>query len=424
MEKNIRCIAYVMPAFPVASETFITTEIKAMQWRDYSILPICLEATNETCQPGDEGILMQMECVKKVSLIQVLTLFFTVIFYFFTSGWKAVIFAFEQQGIRPRSLILQGLKLAYLARKGGAQHIHAHFAWASSSTAIIAARFIGIGVSFTAHGSDVYKTPSDLHLKLQYADYSIAVCNRMKKDFHALCESAKVFVVPCGVDTYFFTPEERNEKQVSPNSSAVSELLYVGRLSETKGVDHLISALAIIPADLRPTLDIAGDGPMKAECEGLVEKLGLGDWVNFKGSVDRVWIQKKAHYYKAMVLPFCRSKTGAMDTGPLVIKEAMAMKVPIVTTDIMVNGELIDDQCATITPSSNPKRLAGALLNVCGRGGKKSLGSDRSIHLLAKAERAYKRVHKHFSSEAQALSLARLLNRNDQVEINSGSKKA
>lgn len=354
-------IAYVIPTFPVASETFITTEMKALQSQGHEVQGICFERSAETCQIGDEEISKTMIDLREVPCLSLISLIFIVILNFFSSGWKGIRFAFEQQGIRPRSLLLQGFKLAYSSHTHQCEHIHAHFALCSTATAIVAARLLGLSVSFTSHGSDVYKSPSDLSLKLQNADFSVAVCERMQNDFNHMSPYAQVYKVPCGIDMQFFNQTVGDdEKTISEKHS----LLYLGRISETKGILHLIQALAKLPHSLRPMIDIAGDGPMKAEAEKMASDMGISASLNFLGAVSRSWVQANCSGYAAMVLPFCKVEGGIMDTGPLVIKEALALKLPLLTTDIMATGEFVDARCAFISQSSNPEDLARTLLKL------------------------------------------------------------
>lgn len=349
-------IAYVIPVFPVASETFITTEMKALMGFGHEVQGMCFERTEEACQVGDEAIDSAMLDTRDVRIWMLISLFSKVFINFFSTGWRGVKFAFDQQGIRPRSLLLQGFKLAYLSHKSDCEHIHAHFALCSTATAIVAARLLGLQVSFTSHGSDVYKSPSDLALKLQNADFSIAVCKRMQIDFNNFMPSAQVFTVPCGIDMEFFRAQSAARK--------AHKLLYLGRISETKGILHLIQAVSKLPLALRPHIDIAGDGPMKQEAEQMAQDFGVSASFNFLGAVSRQWVQQCCSGYAAMVLPFCKVEGGIMDTGPLVIKEAMALKIPLLTTDIMATGEFVDADCAFISNSSDPEDLARTLLKL------------------------------------------------------------
>lgn len=354
-------ITYVIPEFPVVSETFITTEIKALIDCGHDIQPVCFYRNNESCQVGDELISEAMVDIRSVKLLSLISLIYIVFINFYSSGWKALKFTFEQQGIRPRSLFLQSLKLAYLVRQHNSTHVHAHFAQCSTATAIVAARLLGVTVSFTSHGSDVYKAPSDLLLKLQNANFSIAVCNRMQTDFHKLTSTTKIYTIPCGVDVSFFKARNGQPDIRSENSR---KLIFLGRLAQTKGILHLIIAISKLPLHLRPCIDIAGDGCLREEAEKMILDFGVSDCFTFLGSVDRNWVQNNCASYAAMVSPFCKVGNGIMDTGPLVIKEALALKLPLLTTDIMATGEFVDDTCAFICNSSDPEDLARTLLKL------------------------------------------------------------
>jgi glycosyltransferase involved in cell wall biosynthesis len=427
-ESIMKKIAYVIPVFPVASETFITTEMKALMDCGHSVQGICFELRDKPCQVGDEAIEQAIVDLRGVSLLSLKSLIFKVLIRFFRTGWKAIKFCLEQQGIRPRSLLLQGLKLAYVVDKTNCQHIHAHFALCSTATAIVAARLLGLNVSFTSHGSDVYKSPADLALKLQNADFSIAVCKRMQKDFEHFQPMARVFNIPCGVDTSFF------QRRVSGSEQ---RLIYLGRISETKGLLHLIQAMAKLPMHLRPRIDIAGDGPMRIESENMVRDFGLSSSIKFLGGVSRIWVQKYCSRYAAMVLPFCKVEGGIMDTGPLVLKEAMALKLPLLTTDIMAAGEFIDADCAFISKSSDPDDLARTLLtlllaldfisltetdihNLIPTLGRQVLEINSLANryqgeslLAEKVERAYQKVIEQFSSRQQGLALSQIFQQCD-----------
>lgn len=427
-------IIYVIPTFPVASETFITTEMKALTSCGHQVQGVCFERRSEACQVGDEAIQRSMIDIRDIKTTSLISLIFKVFFCLRKSGWRAIRFAFSQQGIRPRSLLLQGLKLAYITDKTGGEHVHAHFALSSTATAIVAARLLGLTISFTSHGSDVYKSPSDLALKLQNADFSIAVCKRMQTDFKNFSPMAKIYNVPCGIDLAFFDIHNKSSSYppLSVKQDRPKKLLYLGRISETKGVLHLIQALAKLPKHLRPSIDIAGDGPMKLESEQMVDDFGITDSVSFLGSVKRSWVQKNASNYAAMVLPFCKVEGGIMDTGPLVIKEALALKLPLLTTDIMATGEIVDSNCAFISKSSDPDDLARTLLKLLvaltyieldqvglnsmqGTLGPKVFEINTLVKhpnpyqiIEDKIERGYQKVISQFSSKQQALVLSKI----------------
>ncbi|MEP7287343.1 MAG: glycosyltransferase, partial [Chloroflexota bacterium] len=81
-------------------------------------------------------------------------------------------------------------------------------------------------------------------------------------------------IVPLGVDPILFSP--------SSETRIENRLLAVGSLSNVKGHDKLLHALAQLP-DL--SLDIVGEGPLLSELSTLAETLGVAARVTFHGAV-------------------------------------------------------------------------------------------------------------------------------------------
>lgn len=382
-------IAYLMTGFPVLSETFIGNEIRAMQKLGHEILPCSFEHLTGKAQPADIMLADQLKLLIDVPVAKVL--------------WQlsaspsrlqsAMQFVQQQQGLPKRSLLWYGARMAALVVQHQCQHIHAHFGLASAATAIVAARLANVGVSFTCHGYDIYRDPADLPLKLNSADFAVAVCDEMKADMLNLAPNCRVERVRCGVD-----PEQFDSHEVNPFNQ--KRLLYIGRLSETKGIDVLLHALANMPATVRPILDIVGDGPLYLDLLKKMIRLDLMGYVHFMGAKSSTWFYNNHHRYTALVAPFVITPQGVRDTGPLVIKEAMALRLPVITTDIPACKEMMCDQfgqalpIGEVVPSSDVMALAGCirkfmalpddLLRQMGELGREHLLENFSIHDQAK----------------------------------------
>jgi colanic acid/amylovoran biosynthesis glycosyltransferase len=373
-------IAYVLPSFPVISETFITTEIHAMARKGHEILPYCFYFEDVPCHPGDELILQKMSIIPAVRPIKLLKL----LKYIGPGMIKGVTFSHLQQGIPFKSLFYSALKLAYLVQSSGCDHIHAHFAQATAATAIVAAKILGIGVSFTGHGHDVYSGPADLMYKLQYADVSFAVCNRMQRYFEKFDGSKNIKLLYCGVNV---------SNQAVGEKALKNKILYLGRLSEIKGLFELIQAMSLIPESQRPELDIAGDGELLQQLQTAVVKYSLQAWIKFLGPVNRSWLKSVSCDYKAMVLPFCRGADGCYDTGPLVLKEAMALDLLILTSDLIAKGEFIDESSSLVFRESDAEDIAEKIIQAM------ALSEYESNQLIARAK---ERVLQLFSDDTSA----------------------
>lgn len=112
------------------------------------------------------------------------------------------------------------------------------------------------------------------------ADLVIAVSERLRQQLISVykCDPDKITVIHNAIDASKFSGiSSQNKPRI---------LLYVGRLSIQKGIDHLIRAFKIVSGEDKDVLlYIAGEGP---ELKGLIEltmDLGLQDRVIFLGRV-------------------------------------------------------------------------------------------------------------------------------------------
>ena len=125
----------------------------------------------------------------------------------------------------------------------------------------------------------------------------------------------------------------------TPGPSAGSEvrLILVGRLSPEKGIGGLLEALANLDARTRPHLVIVGDGPMRAELDQMVIRLGLTDQVTFLGRLAESETLEEIANSDALVLP------SFMEGLPIVLMEAMALGKPVIASRVAGIPELVSD---------------------------------------------------------------------------------
>jgi glycosyltransferase involved in cell wall biosynthesis len=342
-------IMYVLGAFPVLSETFVSNEIRAVRAQGDRVVPLALAPYNGSCQPEDEVFRAETLALGAIPAMPALARMIAS-----PSALRSALqFASTQTGIRPRSLLLAGARVALAARQQNCTHLHAHFALPAAATAIVAARLAGLTCSFIGHGYDVYGTPMDLKLKLECADISFATCEDMADDFHALAPTARVRVLRCGVDPDRFRPQ--------PGLPRNGRLLAVGRLVEQKGYDVLLRALAALPPEHRPVIDVVGGGELAEQLPRDAASRGVSEAINFLGPRPGGWIAENGPAYLGFVAPYCLTATGDRDTGPLVVKEALAMGLPVVASALMGLKETVTPACGRLVPQRDVPALAAAL---------------------------------------------------------------
>ncbi|WP_100914771.1 glycosyltransferase [Pseudoalteromonas spongiae] len=377
-------IAIYVPQFPVASETFVVTEIEALRAAGHKVSVITMEHLDHESDFDFDVFELKRERITTTLKGLCCTSIQGV-----ANAYKA---ASSQHAIRNLSLLYFGLQINYLIKKQQISHIHCHFMHSSLAYGIIAAKYAGISVSSVGHGHDVYVNANDLNAKLAFCDFNVAVC----QDMYNLLRNIKthsVHLLHCGVDVNKFQHYE------NPNNSTV-KLLFVGRLVDKKGIEFALNALSDIPPSKRPQLDIIGSGPKLAELVDLVNQLHLNNWVRFLGQRTSSEIIALSKQYDAFIAPFCIADNGDKDTGPVVLKEAMAMGLPTITTNIMGCTEIVDGSCGYTVPSRDSDALKQAILTFC------QLPENERIKMRNAAR---DRVNRHFNATKQGVKLSRLI---------------
>ncbi len=197
-------------------------------------------------------------------------------------------------------------------------------------------------------------------LKFSYRlDHVIAVSGSIKKDMvDAGLPPVHISVVHSGIDLERFRQqadgtEFRRELGVGPD-----ELLLgcVGALAPQKGHEHLLRAMAALsPAFPRLHLALLGEGERQEYILDEARNLGIGDRVHLAGFREEIPEANAA--FDVAVLP-----SVAGEGSPAVVKEAMAMGVPVVATRIGGVGEILENERqGLLVPPDDEAALAEAL---------------------------------------------------------------
>jgi glycosyltransferase involved in cell wall biosynthesis len=379
-------ILHVMPAFPVLSETFVSNEIRALRALGHRVVPLALRDAMPPCQPEDEAF--RAETLRLPTLPRGAALGRAALRPDRVA--RALRFVRAQRGIRPRSLLLAGARVALAAQRAGCTHIHAHFAHAPAAIAIVAARLAGLTCSFTGHGFDVYGAArSDLEAKLAAADLAVAVCADMAADFRTAAPGARIALVPCGVDPARFRPR--------PEWPCNGRLLAIGRLAPQKGHAVLLHALALLPPARRPIVSVVGGGALDSELAALAQRLGVAPWLRLLGPRDAAWIAEHGPLHAGFVAPYVVCADGDRDTGPLVVKEALAMGLPVLASALMGLKESVGPDRGRLVPPGDATALAEGLA---------WLASLDAAERSAMGEAGRRHVERHFSLRGHAAGLA------------------
>jgi colanic acid/amylovoran biosynthesis glycosyltransferase len=263
-------------------------------------------------------------------------------------------------GLRIRALghTLMGSALAEQLAPFEVNHIHCHHGYFASWMAMVAARLLGIGFSFTLHGSDLLHRADLLNAKLRACKFCVTVSEFNQQYLfrnYPSTPAAKVMVQHLGVDP---VPHRSSASPMAAQGRRPFCLLAVGRLHPVKDHAFLVQACG----DLRSRgFDfmcwIVGEGQERPILERQVAKLGLQGHVHLVGHIPRRDI---AGYYNHADLVVMTSKSEGI---PVVLMEAMSHGKLVLAPRITGIPELVEHERTGFL--YQPGSLDGFVTSVC-----------------------------------------------------------
>ena len=168
-------------------------------------------------------------------------------------------------------------------------------------------------------------------------------------------------------------------------------VIYVGDLEPWKGVENLLIATKILTKLIRNLrVLIVGEGTQRKNLEDFATRNKLPVW--FAGYLPHNNALTEITYSNVFVLP------SLWEGMPTVLLEAMALKTPVVTTNVGAVSELIKNEInGLIVPPNDPKALANAIYR---------LWKDQDFAERC-ANRAYNDVRRYYTFSRVARKIIR-----------------
>jgi len=341
-------IAMTVEAFPVLSQTFVLQQITGLLDLGHDVRIVSLN------QPEDEVVHPDIDTYDLLSRTQ----------YIETAGRAAPAADALRAGARRLSKLCGGFARDLLTRVPAIRRIargpyppsadlterirgaiadrdivHCHFGPAGVA-ALPATRAEGTPLLVTFHGFDLracVESNGKPYADLFAQSEGVMAVSRYSGQKLVDCglPPEKMLVHPVGVDTRMFSPNRSHDGGDGP-----CRIITVARLVEDK---DLALALRVVRRlrDEAPHLDfrydIIGDGPLEARLTAVQRKLGLEDVVTFLGPRDSDGVKKHLAESDIFLL------TSRNEVTPVVLMEAQASGLPVVTTDVGAIREVVED---------------------------------------------------------------------------------
>ncbi len=403
-------VGYVLKKFPRLSETFVLTELLALEELGVPLVIYSLRAPDDPRFHPELGKLRaEIRYVQAGPLSEALARLgraepdaarrsqrVALALRFLTDPALLV-------GSQPPAALAEeasfAIRVAELAQADGVAHLHAHFATVAARVAATAAELAGVTFSLTGHAKDIYRATVDFRVLDHLA--------RSAKAFVTVCDSnvrwlrqklspdgfAHVRRVYNGIDLDAFAVRRAG----GPAGGETPVLLAIGRLVKKKGFHVLLDAAAELRTrGVRFEVRIVGDGPDRSLLERQAAELELRDRVVFRGAQPSTAIRDELATATLFCLPCVTDEDGNQDALPTVLIEAMAAGVPCVSTRIGGVPEILaDGRAGALVESGDARALANAI-------GELLLDPSRRARLVAEAAA---HVRAHFDRRGAARSL-------------------
>ena len=340
-----RAIAYLCSEYPAISHTFIYREIESLRNAGMTVHTASIRrSTNLQVMTSPE----QLEAENTLMVLdQPLPLIVSAHMHCLKTNPKGYL----RMARAALKLLIKGPKstvkaFGYLAEAGillqwmqrlDITHIHEHFANPTAIVAMLMKTYGGVSYSLSVHGPDIFYVVDSAMLsdKVREAAFVLCISHYCLSQIMRISEPAtwnKLHIVRCGVnpDLYTVRKDPRN---------AIPNILCVGRLVPAKGQHILLEACRLLKEEgLAFHVTIIGEGPDSTSLEEFTRRNELNDIVTFTGVLGQNTVRD--YYDKADIFVLASFAEGV----PVVLMEAMAKEISVISTRITGIPELIDHE--------------------------------------------------------------------------------
>ncbi len=257
-----------------------------------------------------------------------------------------------------------GRQVASLHRREGFDLINSHWIYPDGAASAGVAQALGLAHVPTGLGCDINRDLFDRQKRaqvvatLESANEVIVVSNDLKREIEDNeVQARSISVIPNGIDFDKFSLRDRSGCRTSLGlDDDATAYLFVGRLSEEKGVASLIEAFAQLDdSDPRAVLYLVGDGPDRGELTDLAARRGIASRVRFVGKVEHAAIPQWMGAADFLCLPSWR------EGCPNVVLEALGSGRPVLASRVGAIPDVVSKDSGILFEPRNPDSIKDAL---------------------------------------------------------------
>ena len=366
-------IAYYLWEYPALSQTFIQREISALK-NSFGDVLVCSDISVSNMKEDNKYVCLMplnKEKLRKYKIqffknnpLNYVNLFLYTVFhnYHFNKTYNFDKVTFNT-----------AVYLARILKDNNINHIHSPWADRCAFISLIASRLLDISYSVQARAHDIHRDKYLFGFQEKFGNADFVVTNtRYNFEYlHSRLNSSfngKINLIYNGLSLEKFIPDHQNNE-----GQKIIKLLCVARLIEQKGLVNLLYACKELK-----------DKGYKFTCEiiGGPESLYMNYYISLKKLHKKLELQETVFFLEAkpfdevlnhfrnadiFVLPCIIAEDGSRDITPNSLIEAMAMKLPVISTTVTGIPEIVDDGVnGILIPPNNIEALIETIEKLIG----------------------------------------------------------
>jgi glycosyltransferase involved in cell wall biosynthesis len=354
-----------------SAELFVTRELNALQEICPSMLIAPMEPKGELFHEISKPL---EELSLRLPLISVDMIKYLLKFGISDTRRFAELFArILIKSKRPRTIIRnlavlpKSIYVAKIFQERGISHIRVNWATTPATMAYIISFITGIPWSLRTHRWDIYE---DNMLKEKVKSAEFVICNSEKTKLGVVQIAgaqyeSKVYVKPLGMTIEPMNRESIISRIHKRRIEGNFHIVTPANLVNVKGHRYLLEACSLLRERgyKKYHLTLFGDGPLRGEINGMIDRLGLDDFVELHEAIpnNKLLDLYRNNHVDLVVLPSILTEEGEHEGFPNVLLEAMSFGIPVVSTNTGGIPELLADGAGILVNDKSGKELADAM---------------------------------------------------------------
>lgn len=360
-------LSYVIGTYPRLTETFIDREIQQLLDSGVDLTILSIRRPNANLSPVQRAMSRRVTYLLPVSVPGLAAAIASAVLrrpatFFGTLGWLLTRRHGGASRFKTFLHFVTGVYAAWILRRRRRVHIHAHFIDRAATVALVTSRLLETQYSVTAHAREIYVDAALLPERIANSVFT-ATCTEYNRNYLSRLVgpdvARRIHLIYHGLDLDVYTA-------LAQGSAAKEQpplIVSVAQLWERKGLRYLIEACRLLrDAGQEVRCEIVGDGPLSADLARLVADEGLEQSVSLVGWLAHPEVLELYRRASLFVLPCIVTDEGDRDGIPNVILEAMAARLPVVSTRVSGIPEVISDgETGVLVPERDPVAISAAV---------------------------------------------------------------